>query len=55
MYVANGSLGELETLVLISRRLGFLQDTQAESLTDGIREVGKMLGGLLNKLKSRAR
>jgi four helix bundle protein len=54
LYIANGSLGELETLVLLSRRLQLLQDTQAESLVGAIREVGKMIGGLVSKLRGKA-
>ena len=44
--IASGSLAELETLVLIAARLGYLQETDCCALLDRASEIGKMLHGL---------
>ena len=53
LCIANGSLKELETHLLIALRLSYLNNSElhlALSLTD---EVGKMLNSLIEKLKQR--
>jgi four helix bundle protein len=47
--VAKGSLAELETEIILSCRLGYLQ-SEATILNE-CAEVGRMLNGLLNSLK----
>jgi four helix bundle protein len=47
---AMGSLAELETQLVISRRLGYARNDDA--IEDAIAEVGRMLRGLQKKLDS---
>ena len=50
--IAQGSLGELETLLLISKNLGYLPQTAAEELLKDCEEIARLLAGLKNSLKS---
>ena len=47
---ARGSLVEVETQILISHELGYLERDQCASLLAGTAEVGRILNGLLNSL-----
>jgi four helix bundle protein len=47
---ARGSLMEVETQILISQELGYLEHDQSEKLLSASAEVGKILNGLLNSL-----
>jgi four helix bundle protein len=47
---ARGSLMEVETQVLISQRLGYINPGQSSNLLNRTTEVGKVLNGLLNSL-----
>jgi four helix bundle protein len=48
---ARGSVFELESQFLIAPNLGFLAQTEAEDLLEKIREVGRILNGLLKSLE----
>ena len=50
---ANGSLMELETHLLIASRLSYITEAQVESVLKRTAELGRMLAGLISKLKSR--
>jgi four helix bundle protein len=50
---ANGSLVELETHFLIASRLSYITKSQLESVLRNTRELGRMLSGLISKLKVR--
>jgi len=50
---ANGSLMELETHFLIANRLSHITEPQLESLLRSTNELGRMLSGLVNKLRAR--
>jgi four helix bundle protein len=52
LFRARGSLLELETQVLIGRRLGYLGDTEGRQLTARAGEVGRLLNGLVNSFQS---
>ena len=52
LFRARGSLLELETQVLIGRRLGYLGDTEGRQLTALAGEVGRLLNGLVNSFQS---
>jgi len=52
LFRARGSLLELETQVLIGRRLGYLGDTEGRQLTARASEVGRLLNGLVNSFQS---
>lgn len=48
--IAKGSLCEIETQILIAKNLEYLSTTDA--LEDRINEIGRLLNGLINSLKS---
>ncbi|WP_404416370.1 four helix bundle protein [Vreelandella aquamarina] len=51
LHIAQGSLSELETQVLIARRLSYLSDITA--CINNIQQISSQLGGLIKHLKSR--
>jgi four helix bundle protein len=51
--IARGSLAEVETLVVLAERLGFLGPAAAEALLLDAEEVSRMLGGLQRTLRRR--
>ncbi len=50
LHISMGSSSELDTQLEISRRLGFLSETDATQLDGQLAEVDKMLVGLRNHL-----
>lgn len=50
--IAQGSLAELETLLVISQNLGYLTSTDAEGLLNDCEEIGKLLAGLKRSLNT---
>jgi len=53
LSIANGSLMELETHLLISERLAYLKLAELEPVLSLSAEIGRMLNGLVTKLKAR--
>jgi four helix bundle protein len=51
--IARGSLAELETLIVVASRLGYLEDGVSAHLLSDIAEVGRMLTGLMQSLRDR--
>jgi four helix bundle protein len=51
--IAKGSLAEVETLVDLAQRLGYLKDAPMEALMEQCAEIGRMLHGLTKSLRSR--
>ena len=51
LYIARGSLSELETQTLIAQDLSYLAD--GDSLLEGMRHVSVLLSGLIRNLKAR--
>ena len=49
--IAQGSLAELETQLLLARRLEYLDESKLLSLTAQTNEIGRMLRGLQRSLK----
>jgi four helix bundle protein len=49
---SNGSLKEVETQALITVRLGYLKNEEIEALMQLADEVGRMLNGLMRKLRA---
>lgn len=47
---AKGSAFEVETQLLIARDLGYLSEITTKTLVDQVKEVGRILGGLLSSL-----
>ena len=52
LYIAYGSNCELETQILLSGDLGYIDSSRLEELKEGIREVERMLKALINSLES---
>jgi four helix bundle protein len=50
---ARGSLVEVETQILISQRLGYLEPSQSANLLERTTEIAKILNGLLGSLSRR--
>jgi four helix bundle protein len=50
LSIAHGSLMELETHVMIARRLGYISEETESDLLNSAGEVGRMLNGLQNSL-----
>jgi four helix bundle protein len=53
LSIANGSLMELETHLLLIGHLGYCPENDAEPLLARCSEVGKMLAGLSKRLKDK--
>lgn len=53
LFVARGSLMELETHMIIAHNLEYLASEQLSELRSETRQVGKMLNGLIKALKAR--
>ena len=53
LSVANGSLMEIETQLLISGRLGYVSAADLGDLLHQTADVGRMLAGLIRALKQR--
>ena len=53
LIVARGSLLELETHLIVSRNLGYLNEAQLAATQSRIEEIGKMLNSLIQSLRSR--
>ena len=51
LYIALGSIGELETQVIIAQELGFIAKEELEAISEKIDHVSKMTASLINKLK----
>ena len=53
LYVALGSLAELDTQILISQRLGYVNEQEEDSLNDLIKLIRAQLSGLIKYLKEK--
>jgi four helix bundle protein len=54
LSIARGSLFELETRLLIAVRLSYLQSGETEAVLSMTDEVGRMISGLIQRLRTRA-
>ena len=50
LAIAKGSLGELKTQMVISERIGYLSNEQAQSVFEKIDETGRMINGLIRSI-----
>jgi four helix bundle protein len=55
LSIANGSLMELETHLLVSGRMNYVPAEEEKGLLVRAAEVGRMLAGLIRALKGRSR
>ncbi|MEZ4672031.1 MAG: four helix bundle protein [Anaerolineae bacterium] len=54
LYIAMGSINELETHLVIAQRLGYLSPEPHQQLEGQITEVRRMLSGLINSMTPRS-
>jgi four helix bundle protein len=52
--IARGSIFEIETQIVIARKLGFLAENEASKLSNRCAEVGRLLNGLIRAVKKPA-
>lgn len=52
LYIARGSLGELETQLIIAEKLNYAKKEYVDKLLNDCYEIGKMLNSLINKIKN---
>lgn len=52
LYMASGSLAELETQLDIAKNLGFINDVSYNDSVASLKEIGRMLSGMIEKLKA---
>lgn len=50
LYIALGSLAELETQIVITKELGYVDDDTGEQLIGKIEVIGKQIRSLISKL-----
>lgn len=55
LYIAQGSLYEVVTLIEIFRRKGFFQEKEADEARTRCEKVDRKLNGLINSLKGKKR
>ncbi len=53
LSIARGSLKELETQIIISHRLDYMNGTQQSELVDLTEEISRLISGLNNSLKKK--
>jgi four helix bundle protein len=53
LYITLGSASELETQVIISQELGFLENDKSEEIQSLVFEIIKMTSSLIKSIKSR--
>lgn len=53
LYIGLGSLTELETQLIIAKNLKFLSDNDFDKISEHLKEIGKMLLGLIRYVKGR--
>jgi four helix bundle protein len=53
LYIAMGSASELETQIIISMELNFLEKEKSEAIQTQIFEIIKMTSSLINSIKTR--
>ena len=50
LHISKGSLGEMETLLMLARDLGYLEDGTYEDIDSQRSEVARLLQGLISSL-----
>ena len=53
LFIAKGSLGELETQLLLCERLGYVNNEISRPIYSRCEEIGRMLSGLINSLQEK--
>ncbi len=53
LFIANGSLSEIDAQIEIAKRLQFITDEEKENLEKRLIKVQKLLSGLIRNIKSK--
>jgi four helix bundle protein len=53
LFVARGSLPEIETQSMLAQKLGYLKEQDSSDLKAGASEVGRLLNGMIAHFKAR--
>ena len=53
LRISKGSCGEIRNKIHFARRLGFINESIAQSLIDEVKFLGSQIGGLMKKVKER--
>lgn len=53
LYISLGSLSELDTLILLTKELHFINEIESEQLIKKLDVIGKLIYGLIKNLESR--
>lgn len=53
LKIARGSSAEVETQIIISKNLGFIEELKCNELLSKITEIMKMINGLINYIKTK--
>jgi len=53
LYIAYGSICEIGTQILLAGDLGYIESVKLEMLNEGVREVERMLKGLIKSLENK--
>jgi four helix bundle protein len=54
LRISRGSLGELETQLILAKELGYITPQQLDAFIEQITTIGKLIAGLTRSLGSRA-
>ena len=54
LYIAKGSLSELDTQLELAKRLEYVRDTEWETLNERLERVDRMLSGLIRHLRAKS-
>jgi four helix bundle protein len=55
LSIAHGSLREVETQIILAVELGYLESVQITNRLESAEEVGRLINGLVRKLRERRR
>jgi four helix bundle protein len=55
LWVANGSVAEIETQLLLARELGYASTSDLDSLLESVAEVERMLKALIRSLEAKVK
>ncbi|WP_375562665.1 four helix bundle protein [Bernardetia sp. OM2101] len=51
--IARGSLGELETQIILSHELDYVDKNTQDNLLLKVEKIGRLIGGLMKSLKAK--
>lgn len=53
LYIAKGSTAEVESMLLLAKELGYINQEDQISLLNKTEEVGKLISGFIRKLSAK--